>query len=75
MSGSGREGLPDVRKWSVGPRECPGVEGRVYRMSGSGVEALPDIRDMVGRPCQVPGCGREGLPDVRGWSEGHPRCP
>ena len=45
MSGSGREVLPDVREWSVGPPESPGVVGRTSLMSGSGLEVLPKVRE------------------------------
>ena len=44
MSGSGREALADVREWSGGPFECPGVVGRLSRMPGSGREALSNVR-------------------------------
>ena len=44
MSESGREALPDVRKWSEGPPGFPGVVGMPTRMSGSGREALPVVR-------------------------------
>ena len=36
MSGSCRVVLLDVREWSGGHHECPGVGGRLSRMSGSG---------------------------------------
>ena len=45
MSGSGREALLYVLKWSGGHSGCPGVVERPTRMSGSGREALPDVRE------------------------------
>ena len=45
MTGSGREALPDVRKWLGGPAECPGVVGSLSRMSESGRETLPNVRE------------------------------
>ena len=44
MSGSGRESLPDIQMWSVGPPVSPGVVGRPSQISGSGRETLPDVR-------------------------------
>ena len=44
MSGSGRDTLSDVRKWSGGHRKFAGVVGRFSRMSGSGLEALSRSR-------------------------------
>ena len=75
MSGSDREGMPDVWEWSVGPRGCPGVVGMSSGMSGSGREVLRDVREwlgvppgcpgVVGSPSQISGSGREALPDFR----------
>ena len=48
MSRSGRESLSDMRMWSVGFPECPGVVGRPSRIIGSSREALPDIREWSG---------------------------
>ena len=55
MSGSGREALPDVRKWSGGHRKlagvvgrstgCPGVFGTLSRVSRSWRESLGDLRE------------------------------
>ena len=45
MSGSGRDGIPNVREWSGGPLGCPGVVWRPSRLSGSGRETLPDVRE------------------------------
>ena len=74
MCESGREALPDVREWSDGPPECPGVVGRPSWMSGSGRVALPDVREWLGnpagclgvvwRPSQMSKSGWETLPDV-----------
>ena len=85
MSGSCREALPDVQKWSGGPPGCPGVVGRPYRMSGSGREAFRDGRKwsggppgclrVVGRPFQRSESGREALPDVCEWSGDPPGSP
>ena len=75
MSGSGRVGLPDVRRWSEGPRECPGVVGRALGMFGSCREALEDVLEwpggppgspgVVGRPSRMSGSGR-GPPSCSG---------
>ena len=43
MSGSGREAIPDVRKWSGGSPGCPKVVGKPSRMSRSGRKALLDV--------------------------------
>ena len=43
MSESGREALPHVREWSVGPPGCLGLVGRPSQMSGSGQVALPGV--------------------------------
>ena len=43
MSGSGGEALPDVREWSAGPYECPGVVGSPSEKFGSGWESLPEV--------------------------------
>ena len=48
MSESGREALPDVRKWSGGLPGFLGVVLRPSRMSGSGLEDLPDDREWSG---------------------------
>ena len=48
MSGSGREGIPNVRQWSEGPPRCLGVVGRPSQMSGSGRETLPDVLECSG---------------------------
>ena len=45
MSGSGRESLGDLRKWSGGPPGCLGVVGSHSQMYGCGREALRDLRD------------------------------
>ena len=44
MSGSGREPLPNVRKWSGAHPGCPGVVGRPSLMSESGREVLLDVQ-------------------------------
>ena len=64
MSGSGREAIPDVRKWSGGHAGCPGVVGRPSR--------CPRV---VGRPFRMFGSCREALSDVREWSGGPLGCP
>ena len=53
MSGSGREALHDVRKWSGGPTGYPGVilipfrmSGRTSRMPGSGREAHQEVQEL-----------------------------
>ena len=50
MSKSGREALPNVREWSGGPPECPGMIGRPSLMSGSGRESLPNVLEWSGGP-------------------------
>ena len=45
MFGSGWEALLDVREWSEGSLECPGVFGSPYRMTGCGWEAFLDVRE------------------------------
>ena len=55
MSGSGWEAQPDVRNWSGGPHECPGVVGRPSQISVSGRVALPDVREWLGDPAECPG--------------------
>ena len=47
MSVSGREALPDVRKWSEDLPECPKVIRRPSRISGSGRETLSDVRQVL----------------------------
>ena len=54
MSGSGREGGPDVREWSGSPPGCSGVVGKPSRMSG-----------MVRKPARMSGSGQEDFQDVR----------
>ena len=60
MSGSGREAVPDVREWSVGPPGFFSVVGKTSLV--------------IGRRSQMFGSGRETLPDVREWSGGPPGC-
>ena len=55
MSGRCRESLQDVRKWSVGRLECPGVVGMPPRMSISGREDLPDVPEWSGGPSKYLG--------------------
>ena len=61
MSGSGRESLPEVREWSVGPPGCTGVIGSPSQMSQSVRHPLTG--------------GWEAFPDVREWSGDHPGYP
>ena len=65
MSGSGRETLLDVREWSGGPPECPGVVGRPSRKSRIGREALRHIREFSVSPPRMSESGQEAIPDVR----------
>ena len=70
MSGSGREtlpdvpegweSLPDVREWSGGPPECPGVVGSSSRLFESGRETLPNVWDTHQDSREL----SEALPDV-----------
>ena len=64
MSGSGRDALQDVWKWSGGLPGCPEVFGRPSLLYGSFREALPDV-----------GSGRESLRDVRECLGGPLVCP
>ena len=81
-SGSGREALPEfrvalpeVREWSVGPPEGPGVVGSLSIRSSSDRKALPEVQKwlgdppggpaVVGRPSRRFGGGRESLYKVR----------
>ena len=74
MSGRGPDPVGDVREWSGGPPECPGLVGRPSCMSASGRDALGALRErsggllgcpgVVGRPSRMSGTGLEVLPDV-----------
>ena len=74
MYDSGREALEDLREWSGGPSECPGVVGMPSRMSKSGGDDFTDVQEwtgvtpgspgVVGRPSGIYGSGREALPVV-----------
>ena len=44
ISGSGREALSNVKKWSGGSLGCPGVVGRPSWMIERGRETLPNVR-------------------------------
>ena len=61
MTDSGREALSDVREWTGGPPESPGVVGSFYRKSE--------------KPSRMSGSGRVAFPDVREWSGGSSKCP
>ena len=50
MSWSGRETLPDVREWSIGPHKWLGVVGRPSRMLGNGRHARGDVWEWSGDP-------------------------
>ena len=65
MSGSGREALPDVREWSVGPPGCLRVVWRPTWMSNNFREALPEVREALPEVRQALPEVREALPDVR----------
>ena len=54
MSGSGRDALGDVQKWSGGTPGCPGVVTRPSGMSGRGREAHPDFRELSRSPPKCP---------------------
>ena len=56
MSGSGRETLPEVRKWSEAMPE-------VWNWSGD----PPGSLEGVGRPSRRSGTGWETIPEVRKW--------
>ena len=56
-SGSAREALPEVRKWSVDAPRGPKVVGR----------PSPSL-EVVGKPSRRSGNGRETNPEVRKWS-------
>ena len=65
---------PEVREWSVGYPEDPGVFGRLSRSYGGGREAFPEVRPwsehppggpgVVGRLSRRSGCGRKALQEV-----------
>ena len=74
MSGSGREGIPDVRELLGDPRGCPGVVGKISGMSGSVREALLHVRAWSGGTRDVRE-GSGGLPVVREWSGVTTVCP
>ena len=74
MFESGRETFPDVREWSGGPPECPGVVGRPSRMSERGLETLPDVRGDQGALMDVQQWS-EVSPECREWSNVSPGCP
>ena len=57
MTASGLDALPDVREWSQGLLECPGVVRRPSQKFGSGRETVPDVWEWL-----------EALPDVQEWS-------
>ena len=63
MSRSGWEALPNVREWSGGSKESPGVVLIPSRMSGKSYR-------MPGRISRMSESGRESLPYVREKSEG-----
>ena len=54
MSGSGREILPEVQKWSGVPPK--------------GLGGHPGYPEVVGRPSRRSGSGWEDLPEVQEWS-------
>ena len=64
-SKSGRETLPEFRKWSEDLPGGPEVVGRLSRRSENGREILPGDPEVVRRPSQRSGSGRETLPKVR----------
>ena len=64
MTGSGWLALPDVREWSRGYPECPGV-----------VRSLSGNSGVVVRPSRMSGSGPESLSKVQEWSGGPPGCP
>ena len=51
-SGSGRETLPEVRKWSGDPLLSPEVVGELIRRSANGRRTLPEVQKWSG---DVPG--------------------
>ena len=60
-----REALPEVREWSGGPREGPGVFSRLFWRDGCGCEAHLD-------GSQALLVGREALSKGLEWSGGLP---
>ena len=75
MSKSGRNSLLDVREWTGGPLECPGVVGRPSQMSGNDRDALPGCLAVVRRPSRMSESGWVDFPDFQEWSEDPPGCP
>ena len=53
-SGSGRETLPDIRKWSGDPPGDPDLAGRPTQRSGCGRETLSEVRNCAGDPPEGP---------------------
>ena len=84
-SGSGRENLTEVRKWSENTFGCPELFGTLSRRSGSSRETLPVVwkwlgdpprgPEVVGTPSRRCGSGRETIPEVLIWSVHPPGCP
>ena len=70
-SNTGREPLPEVRKWSGDFLGGPEVVG-LSRRCGTGRETFPEVRkwlgdspsgpEVVGKPSRKSTCGRETLP-------------
>ena len=65
MSGSGLETVPEVREWSGGSPEGPGVVWRLSRSSGIDQVGSPEGPGVLRRPSRRSGSGREALPGVR----------
>ena len=67
-SGSGRETLPEVLKWSGDPPGGLEVVGRPFWRSGN-VRKTHSVIEVVERSSRRCGAGWETLPEVRKWSE------
>ena len=63
-SGSGRDTIPAVRKWSGDPPGGPEVVGRPSRRIQNWSGDPPGGPEVVCRPARRSGSGRETLPEV-----------
>ena len=76
-SGSGRYVILEVREWSGGPPEGPGVVGKPFRRFVSGRYVIPAVWEwsggppkvlgLVGRPSRSSGSCCDALLEVRDW--------
>ena len=74
-SGTDRETLREVRKWSGDHLGSPELVGRPSRKSGTSRDTQLGGPELVWRPFQKSGSGRAAPPEVRKWSEDPPGGP